>query len=74
MYHTSTAAYLALMVAYSLVIKRIAILEVMAISAGFVLRAAAGAVAIGVPVSPWLYITTITTPQKETASYTARES
>ena len=54
----TTTAYLALMVAYSLVIKRIAILDVMAISAGFVLRAAAGAVAIGVPVSPWLYITT----------------
>ncbi len=54
----TAATYLALMVAYSLVIKRIAILDVTAISAGFVLRAAAGAVAIGVPVSAWLYITT----------------
>lgn len=54
----TTAAYLALTTTYSLAIKRIAILDVMAISSGFVLRAAAGAVAIGVPVSPWLYITT----------------
>ena len=54
----TAATYVILMVAYSLVIKRITILDVTAISAGFVLRAAAGAVAIGVPVSGWLYITT----------------
>ena len=54
----TAAAYLALMIAYSLALKSVAILDVMAISAGFVLRAAAGAVAIGVPVSAWLYITT----------------
>ena len=50
--------YLVLMVVYSLILKNIAVLDVMAISAGFVLRAAAGAVAIAVPISPWLYITT----------------
>ncbi len=54
----TAVAYLVLMVTYSLAIKRMAILDVMAISAGFVLRAAAGAVAIGVPISPWLYVTT----------------
>jgi len=54
----ASTTYLVLMVLYSLTIKRIAILDVATISAGFVLRAAAGAVAIGVPVSPWLYITT----------------
>ena len=55
----TVALYIALMTAYSLVLKQIAVLDVMAISGGFVLRAVAGAVAIGVPISPWLYITTI---------------
>ncbi|HET9660714.1 MAG TPA: decaprenyl-phosphate phosphoribosyltransferase [Thermomicrobiales bacterium] len=50
------AGYLALMVAYSLRLKRIVLLDVIVISIGFVLRAAAGAVAIDVPISPWLYI------------------
>jgi len=49
-------AYLVLMVAYSLRLKRVVLLDVIIISLGFVLRAAAGAVAIGVPISPWLYI------------------
>ncbi len=50
--------YLAVMVAYTLLLKRIALLDVMSISTGFVLRAAAGAVVIDVPISPWLYICT----------------
>ncbi len=50
------AAYLLLMVAYSLRLKRFVLLDVIIISIGFVLRAAAGAVAIDVPISPWLYI------------------
>lgn len=50
------AAYLALMVAYSLRLKQVVLLDVIIISLGFVLRAAAGAVAIDVPISPWLYI------------------
>jgi 4-hydroxybenzoate polyprenyltransferase len=50
------AAYLVLMVAYSLRLKRVVLLDVIIISIGFVLRAAAGAVAIDVPISPWLYI------------------
>jgi 4-hydroxybenzoate polyprenyltransferase len=50
------AGYLALMVAYSLRLKRVVLLDVIIISIGFVLRAAAGAVAIDVPISPWLYI------------------
>jgi 4-hydroxybenzoate polyprenyltransferase len=49
-------SYLALMVAYSLGLKQIVLLDVIMISIGFVLRAAAGAVAIDVPISPWLYI------------------
>ncbi len=52
-------AYFVLQFAYSLVLKHQVILDVFTIAAGFVLRAAAGAVAIGVPVSPWLYVCTV---------------
>ncbi len=48
--------YLALMVLYTLVLKHQVLLDVFAIAAGFVIRAVAGAVVIGVPVSPWLYL------------------
>ena len=51
-------AYLATMTAYTLVLKRLIVLDVFAISAGFVLRAVAGAAVIQVPISPWLYICT----------------
>lgn len=51
--------YLALQVAYSLGLKRQVILDVLALSLGFVIRASAGGVAIGVPVSPWLLVCTI---------------
>ena len=50
--------YVALMIAYSYGLKRMVILDVFAIAAGFVLRAAGGAVAISVPASPWLYVCT----------------
>jgi 4-hydroxybenzoate polyprenyltransferase len=53
------ALYVALMIAYSFGLKRIVILDVFAISAGFVLRAVGGAVAISVPISPWLYVCTM---------------
>ncbi len=51
-------AYIALMLAYSYGLKRMVILDVFAIAAGFVLRAVGGAVAIDVPASPWLYVCT----------------
>jgi 4-hydroxybenzoate polyprenyltransferase len=51
-------AYLALMTGYSFYLKHEVILDVMTIAAGFVLRAVAGAYAINVPVSPWLYVVT----------------
>ena len=50
--------YLGTMVAYTLLLKRIVLLDVFSISAGFVLRAAAGAAVLQVPISPWLYICT----------------
>jgi 4-hydroxybenzoate polyprenyltransferase len=53
------AGYMALMIAYSYGLKRLVIIDVFAIAAGFVLRAAGGAVAIEVPISPWLYVCTM---------------
>ena len=48
------AAYLLLNVGYSLGLKHVAILDALLIAACFVLRAAAGAFAVGVVPSPWL--------------------
>ena len=50
------AGYLVLQLAYTSVLKHQVILDVLAISAGFVLRVLAGAVAIDVPVSGWLFL------------------
>jgi 4-hydroxybenzoate polyprenyltransferase len=53
------ASYLLLFAAYSQVLKHIVILDVLTIAIGFVLRAAAGAVTIDVPMSHWLLVCTI---------------
>ncbi len=53
------AIYLASNVLYSTWLKKVVILDVMLISMGFVLRAVAGGLAIGVEVSAWLIICTI---------------
>ncbi len=52
------ALYFVLQVAYTYWLKEVVILDVMAIAAGFVIRAVAGGVVINVPVSPWLIICT----------------
>lgn len=49
-----TVAYFALQLGYTFYLKRMVILDVMSIAAGFVLRAIAGAEVIAVVVSPWL--------------------
>jgi 4-hydroxybenzoate polyprenyltransferase len=51
--------YLLLMLGYNLGLKNAPILDVFAIGGGFVFRAAGGAVAIAVPISPWLYVCTM---------------
>ena len=55
----AAAAYLVLQAAYTRVLKHVVILDVMAIAFGFVLRAVAGGLIIGVPISDWLVICTI---------------
>ena len=52
-------AYLLLNLAYSFKLKDVVIVDAISVSLGFVLRAVAGAVAIGVEFSDWLLICTI---------------
>lgn len=54
----TAACYVMLNILYTLWLKNIVILDVMAIAAGFVLRAVAGAVAVNVDISAWLLIST----------------
>ena len=50
--------YLAINMAYSVGVKQVVLLDVLAVASGYVIRVVAGAVAIGVTPSPWLYVTT----------------
>lgn len=51
--------YLALQVLYTGLLKRLVLLDIMAIALGFILRVVAGAVAIDVVVSNWLFLCTL---------------
>lgn len=52
-------AYLVLNVAYTFVLKHEPVVDIFTIAAGFVLRVYAGAMALTVPVSSWMFITTL---------------
>ena len=56
----TVVAYFALILAYTFVLKRRPIQDVIVIAIGFVLRAVGGAVAVQVDVSPWLIACTFT--------------
>jgi decaprenyl-phosphate phosphoribosyltransferase len=51
-------SYLALTTAYTLVLKHQPVYDIVAVAAGFVLRAIAGAAATDVPISEWFFIVT----------------
>ena len=58
-FSVALSCYAVLALAYTFVLKHMVILDMLALAVGFVLRAAAGALAISVPVSPWLYLCTL---------------
>ena len=59
MFGVAAAGYVALVIWYSRALKHVVIVDVMAIAIGFVLRAVAGGLVIGVPISDWLLVCTI---------------
>lgn len=50
------AAYFALQAAYTLLLKRIAWIDVAVVATGFVLRLVAGGIGAGVPLTPWIVV------------------
>jgi decaprenyl-phosphate phosphoribosyltransferase len=54
----TVGGYIALTTAYSSVLKHVAVVDLVAVAAGFVLRAVAGAAATEVPISDWFFIVT----------------
>lgn len=50
------AGYVAVMAAYSVALKRVAILDILVLCTGVVARAVSGAFVIDVAISPWLYV------------------
>jgi decaprenyl-phosphate phosphoribosyltransferase len=54
----AVGGYVVLTTAYSSVLKHVAVVDLVAVAAGFVLRAVAGAAATEVPISDWFFIVT----------------
>jgi len=52
-------AYLALNLAYTFVLKHQPVIDIFTIAIGFVLRVYAGAMALSVPLSSWMFVTTL---------------
>lgn len=50
--------YIILQIAYTLFLKRLPILDILAVASGFVIRAAAGGIVVNVPISSWLLVCT----------------
>lgn len=55
----TVSIYVLLNIAYSMGLKRVALVDVMIVALGFVLRAVAGAEVIDVEISPWLVVCTL---------------
>jgi 4-hydroxybenzoate polyprenyltransferase len=58
MFAVLAAAFVGLLVGYSFLLKHLVIVDALTIASGFVLRAAAGAVAVLVPIGHWLLVCT----------------
>jgi 4-hydroxybenzoate polyprenyltransferase len=56
---TTAISYPVWALAYSMLLKEIVIVDVLAVAFGFVLRVVAGCLAIGVSISPWLLLCTL---------------
>ena len=54
----TVGGYVVLTTAYSALLKHVAVVDLVAVAAGFVLRAVAGAAATEVPISDWFFIVT----------------
>jgi decaprenyl-phosphate phosphoribosyltransferase len=54
----TVGGYVAITTTYSAVLKHVAVVDLVAVAAGFVLRAVAGAAATDVPISDWFFIVT----------------
>ncbi|WP_281915780.1 decaprenyl-phosphate phosphoribosyltransferase [Caldimonas thermodepolymerans] len=52
-------AYLALNLAYTFVLKHQPVIDIFVVALGFVLRVYAGGVALSVPISSWMFVTTL---------------
>jgi decaprenyl-phosphate phosphoribosyltransferase len=53
------AVYIAIVMLYSAWLKHVAVLDIVTVASGFVLRAAGGAVAVDVPMSNWFVLVTV---------------